>query len=28
MAPRVMVCAGHEANAILRLLTNQPVLSE
>lgn len=28
MAPRVMVCAGHEANAILRLLTKQPVLAE
>ena len=28
MAPRVMVCAGHEANAILRLLTEQPVLAE
>lgn len=28
MAPRVMVCAGHEANAILRLLMHLPVLEE
>lgn len=26
MAPRVMVCAGHEANAILRLLMHLPVI--